>query len=284
MRLAGARGAKPPSAKNKMAEAPKESSAHFRDTHAPRLVSFRRSSDRTPVAAARSAAGISETTAPAADVRRERAGRIGQPATAFVDGDMSRAATLIERAAGRFQQRFGAPLTYAVIAARAAIAALRDVPALDASARDEPPGIERRVHLGLALAAADSTDPIVPVIRDADGLSLPGLARAVADLEARARSGRLRPDELQGSTFILTMPGLCGAAIGAPRLGPPHVPVLGLSAITKRAVVVDEAIAIRPVMTMALAFDGAAGGMAGFRYLARVKEVLETLTDEALPR
>lgn len=206
--------------------------------------------------------------------------RISPHASAFAECDMSRAARLIDRARPGFEQSAGAPLTYTVLAAHAAVAALREFPVLNASVLDEALALKPHVNLGIAVALADAGELIVPVIREADGLSMSGLARAVADLAGRARERRLRPDDVQGGTFTLTNPGIFGGVTGTPVLNQPQVAILGLGAVTKRAVVVDDAIAIRPVMTMSLTFDHrAADGMVAFRYLARVKELLEGMND-----
>ncbi len=203
--------------------------------------------------------------------------RISPQATAFAECDVSAATTLIERA----REQGGAveaPLTYTVLAARAAVAVLTEFPRLNASVVDDDLVLKPHVHLGIAVVLPDTDDLIVPVVRNADELSAVGLARAIQDLASRARGRALRPEEVQGGTFTLTNPGALGGLGGTPILNQPQVAILGLGAVTKRAVVVDDAIAIRPVMPLSLTFDHrAADGVVAFRYLDAVRRHLETL-------
>jgi 2-oxoglutarate dehydrogenase E2 component (dihydrolipoamide succinyltransferase) len=228
--------------------------------------------------------GPEDRVVPMSPVRRRIAhhmawsARISPHATAFGDCDMSRAAALLARAREAFEARVGAPLTYTVLAARAVLAALRDFPALNASVVHEALVLKPRVHLGVAVALADTDELIVPVVRAADELSLAGLARAIADLATRARERRLRPEDVQGGTFTLTNPGVFGGVSGTPILNQPQVGIVGLGAVAKRAVVVNDAIAIRPMMTISLTFDHRAlDGMQAFRFLDGVRKALETL-------
>jgi pyruvate/2-oxoglutarate dehydrogenase complex dihydrolipoamide acyltransferase (E2) component len=119
---------------------------------------------------------------------------------------------------------------------------------------------------------------IVPVVHEAEGLSLVGLARAIHDIASRARARRLRPEDVQGGTFTLTNPGIFGGITGTPILNQPQVGILSLGAVRKMPVVVDDEIGIRPIMALALTFDHrATDGMVAFRFLARVRELLEHL-------
>jgi 2-oxoglutarate dehydrogenase E2 component (dihydrolipoamide succinyltransferase) len=117
---------------------------------------------------------------------------------------------------------------------------------------------------------------IVPVIRNADDKSLLGLARAVNDLGDRARNKKLKPDEVQGGTFTITNPGIFGALYGLPLINQPQVAILGIGSIEKRAIVVDDAIAIRPMCHITLGYDHRLidGADAG-RFLSFLKERLE---------
>jgi 2-oxoglutarate dehydrogenase E2 component (dihydrolipoamide succinyltransferase) len=204
--------------------------------------------------------------------------RISPHATAIAECDMSNAAALVETAGARFEASVGAPLTYTALVAQAAVKALGEFRTLNASVIGDELILKPAVHLGVAVALPDSSDLIVPVIKEADGLSLGGFAKAVQDLAVGARSRRLTPDDVQGGTFTLTNPGIFGGLTGTPILNQPEVGILGLGAVTKRPVVVDDAIAIRPIMLMSLTFDHrAADGMVAFQYLARVREQLEAL-------
>ena len=120
----------------------------------------------------------------------------------------------------------------------------------------------------------------MPVIRNADEKNLLGLSRAINDLAARARSKKLNPDEVQGGTFTITNPGIFGALYGLPLINQPQVAILGVGAIEKRAVVIDDAIAIRPMCHLTLGYDHRLidGADAG-RFLSFVKERLENFEE-----
>ena len=208
--------------------------------------------------------------------------RISPHASAFAECDMTSTVALVRRERDAFAARVGAPLTITVVAAAALAATVREFPAFNASVVGDTIVIKPRVNIGIAVALPDSDDLIVPVVRDADGLSIAGMARAVADLASRARERKLRPEDVQGGTITLTNPGMFGGITGTPILNQPQVAILGLGAIVKRAVVLDEdRIAPRSIMTLALTFDHrAADGMAAFRFLDRLKDRLEAGPEE----
>ena len=202
--------------------------------------------------------------------------RISPHATAQSEANMSAIAALLERR-DEFRQETGAPLTYTVLAAAATVRALRDFPILNSSVVGDQIAFKPSVNLGVAVALPDSDELVVPVVRHAEGLALVGMARAIHDLVVRARARQLRPEDVQGGTFTLTNPGMFGGITGTPILNQPQVGILGLGAVRKQAVVIAEAIAVRPMMAIALTFDHrAADGMVAFRFLARVRELLET--------
>tara|TARA_B100000929_G_scaffold88674_4_gene69393 strand:+ start:146 stop:1018 length:873 start_codon:yes stop_codon:yes gene_type:complete len=204
--------------------------------------------------------------------------RISPHATAIVECDMSRAAELMETAGQHFEASVGAPLTYTVLVAEAAVKALGEFRALNASVVGDEIVLKPSVNLGIAVALPESGELIVPVIRKAEERSLAGFAKSIKELAVRARSHRLTPEDVQGGTFTLTNPGIFGGLTGTPILNQPEVAILGLGAVIKRPVVVDEAITIRPVMMMSLTFDHrASDGMVAFQFLARVREHLEAL-------
>jgi len=208
--------------------------------------------------------------------------RISPHASAFAECDMTATMALVRRERDAFAARAGAPLTVTVLAAAALAKTMREFPAFNASVVDDTIVVKPRVNVGIAVALPDSDDLIVPVVRDADGLSIAGMARAVADLASRARERTLRPDDVQGGTVTLTNPGMFGGITGTPILNQPQVAIVGLGAIVKRAVVLDgDRIAPRSIMTLALIFDHrAANGMAAFRFLDRLKARLEAGPDE----
>ena len=203
--------------------------------------------------------------------------RISPHANAQSEVDMSAVNAVMERR-DAFAAQFDVPLTYTVFGAAACARALRDFPVLNSSVVGDQIAFKPVVHLGIAVALPDTHDLIVPVVRRADELSLVGLARAIHDLATRARARQLRPEDVQGGTFTLTNPGIFGGITGTPILNQPQVGILSLGAVRKQAVVVGDDIVARPIMALALTFDHrATDGMVAFRFLARVRELLETL-------
>jgi pyruvate/2-oxoglutarate dehydrogenase complex dihydrolipoamide acyltransferase (E2) component len=175
-------------------------------------------------------------------------------------------------------ERQGVRLTFTAYFALAAVAALRAVPVLNGSYRDEGVIMNSRINIGIAVAIPDGL--IVPVIRDADGLSLLGVARAVNDLAERARARRLKPDETRDGTFTITNHGVSGSLFAMPIINQPQAAILGIGAIEKRAVVVSEggydAIAIRPRAYLSLTFDHRiTDGATADHFLSRFKATME---------
>ena len=180
---------------------------------------------------------------------------------------------LREKRKGDFEAA-GAKLTFTAFIARAAVDALRQFPLVNASIDGDNIVYKKDINLGIAVALENGL--IVPVIRNADEKNLLGLSRAINDLAARARSKKLSPDEVQGGTFTITNPGIFGALYGMPLINQPQVAILGVGSIEKRAVVLGDAIAIRPVCHLTLGYDHRLidGAEAG-RFLSFIKERLE---------
>ena len=154
-------------------------------------------------------------------------------------------------AKGQFKAEEGFSLTYLPFVSRAVIDAIRDFPHVNASVGDDELIVHRAVHLGFAVDI-NFEGLIVPVVHDADGKRLRGLAREIADLAARARSKKLNADEIQGGTFTITNPGGYGTLFTAPVINQPQVAILSTDGVKKRPVVVElpdgsDAIAIHPV-------------------------------------
>ena len=168
----------------------------------------------------------------------------------------------------------GAKLTYTAFIAKVIVDALRQFPMVNASIDGDNIVYKKDINLGIAVALENGL--IVPVIRNADEKNLLGLSRAINDLAARARSKKLNPDEVQQGTFTITNPGIFGALYGLPLINQPQVAILGVGAIEKRAVVIDDAIGIRPMCHLTLGYDHRLidGAEAG-RFLTFVKERLE---------
>ena len=150
-------------------------------------------------------------------------------------------------------ERAGAKLTFLSFIAKATIDALRAMPVLNTSLDGDNIVYKKDINLGIAVAL--DWGLIVPVIRHADERNLLGLSRAIADLATRARAKQLKPEEVQGGTFTITNPGIFGAQFGMPIINQPQVAILGVGAIEKRAVVIDDAIAIRPRAYLTLGYD-----------------------------
>jgi pyruvate/2-oxoglutarate dehydrogenase complex dihydrolipoamide acyltransferase (E2) component len=184
--------------------------------------------------------------------------------TTVVEADMQR----IEEARGR--------LSYLPFVARAAIAALREHPRLNATMEGDRLTAHDEVHLGIAVALGDD-GLIVPVIRNAHELSHEGLAARIADAAERARTKRLSPDETRGGTFTITNPGRYGALLATPIINQPQVAILDLEAVVRRPVVVGgDSIAIRPMTYLCMSWDHRAlDGVLAARFLSSVRRNLE---------
>jgi 2-oxoglutarate dehydrogenase E2 component (dihydrolipoamide succinyltransferase) len=175
--------------------------------------------------------------------------------------------------------RAGAKLTYTALIAKVVVDALRAFPVVNASLDGDNIVYKKDINLGIAVALDQGL--IVPVIKNADEKNLLGLSRAIDDIAARARAKKLHPEEVQGGTFTITNPGVFGAVYGLPLINQPQVAILGVGGIEKRAVVIDDAIAIRPTCHLSLGYDHRLidGADAG-RFLSFLKERLEHF-DEA---
>ena len=171
-------------------------------------------------------------------------------------------------------ERAGARLTYTGVIAKVAVDALRAFPMFNASLDGDNIVYKKDINLGIAVALDQGL--LVPVIRNADEKNLLGLSRAIDDLATRARTKKLNPDEVRGGTFTITNPGVFGAVYGLPLINQPQVAILGVGGIEKRAVVIDDAIAIRPTCHISLGYDHRLidGADAG-RFLSYLKERLE---------
>jgi 2-oxoglutarate dehydrogenase E2 component (dihydrolipoamide succinyltransferase) len=175
-------------------------------------------------------------------------------------------------------ERRGVKLTYLAFVASAVVEALGRFPALNASIAGDEIVHHDAVHLGIAVALEDGL--VVPVIRDAQRLSLEGLAAGIQDLAERARTKRLEPDDVAGGTFTITNPGQFGAIAATPIINQPQTGILDLEAIVKRPVVIEtdagDTIGIRPMTNLCLTFDHRAlDGATAARFLADVRERLE---------
>jgi 2-oxoglutarate dehydrogenase E2 component (dihydrolipoamide succinyltransferase)/2-oxoisovalerate dehydrogenase E2 component (dihydrolipoyl transacylase) len=170
--------------------------------------------------------------------------------------------------------RTGRTLTYLPFVISAVTRAMQDLPLLNSSWGDQGIAIKRDVHIGIAVALDEGL--LVPVIRHADRKSLTQLAHDVAHLAERARNKRLTPDEVLGGTFTITNHGGFGSLFSTPIIHQPQAAILGMGSVQKRAVVINDAIAIRPMCYLSLSFDHRIiDGATADRFMARVKEHLQ---------
>lgn len=196
-----------------------------------------------------------------------------------MEADMSR--VLAHRQANKEAfARDGVRLTLTAYFLQAIVAGLKAYPQVNSSWSDEGLIVHREINLGMATSLGEE-GLIVPVIKNADTLSLLGMARAVNDLAERARAGQLQPDEVRGGTFTLTNHGISGSLFAFPVINQPQCGILGVGALQKRPVVVtdaagSDAIAIRPMVYLSFVFDHRIldGAQADW-FLAKVKETLE---------
>jgi pyruvate/2-oxoglutarate dehydrogenase complex dihydrolipoamide acyltransferase (E2) component len=186
--------------------------------------------------------------------------------TTWIEADMSR----IEAARAKLG------LTALPLVARCTIAALREHPQLNSWLDGDDYTRHDAVHLGIAVSLGDE-GLIVPVIQDAHELSPEGLGRQIKDLARRARGGELTPDQVRGGTFTITNPGQYGSIMATPVINQPQVAILDLEAIVKRPVVIDDAIAIRPMTIFGLSWDHRAlDGAIAAQFLATLREHVES--------
>jgi 2-oxoglutarate dehydrogenase E2 component (dihydrolipoamide succinyltransferase) len=194
--------------------------------------------------------------------------------------DMTRVVKLRERHKGPYEQRSGAKLTFMPFFVKVVCDALRAWPVLNSSVEGDVVVYRKEINVGIAVAL--DWGLIVPVVRNADELSIAGLAKKINDLGERARTKKLNPDDVQGGTFTITNPGVFGGLFGLPIINQPQVGILGVGGIAKRPVVVDDAIAIRSMIYLSMSYDHrVVDGAVADQFLAMVKKALENF-DESL--
>lgn len=195
--------------------------------------------------------------------------------TTVFEIDVSRVVKVREQLKELYLRQDGVKLTFLPFIAKAAIDALKAFPIVNSSVVEDSILYKKDVNLGIAVAL--DWGLIVPVIKQADEKSLLGLARAITDLADRARNKQLKPDEVQGGTFTITNPGVYGGLFGTPIIHQPQVAILGVGAVTKRPVVIDDAIAIRSMVWLALSFDHRIiDGAVADQFMAHLKRYLES--------
>lgn len=199
--------------------------------------------------------------------------------TTVMESDFKRVMASYEKNKPAFA-RDGVKLTYTAYFAAACAAALRAFPIVNSSWSEEGVLVHPNVNLAIAVSLGEE-GLIVPVIHDADSLSLLGLARAINDLAARARAHKLKPDEVRGGTFSITNHGISGSLFATPVINQPQCAILGVGAVKKRAVVVEgDAIAVRPMVYLSLTFDHRIlDGDSADGFLAKIVEILDNWSD-----
>ena len=239
----------------------------------------------TSVTAAPQLASANEEAIPLSPIRRIIAEHMTKSASqiphawGMVEVDVTPLVRFRNAAREEFQKREEVDLTYLPFVIKAVVESLKECPLMNSSWGGDKIILKKRINIGIAVAASEGL--IVPVIHDADLLSIAGLARACRDLANKARQGRLALDEVQGGTFTVNNTGALGSIVSQPIINYPQAGILTLESIQKRPVVVDDAIAIRSMMNICFSFDHriADGAEAG-GFLQGVKRRLEAMGPE----
>jgi len=195
--------------------------------------------------------------------------------------DMTKVASLRAKAKDEFEKRYETKLTFMPFFVKAAVAGLRAFPTMNASLDGTNVILHKEINIGIAVALEWGL--IVPVIKNADEKNLLGIQRNLNDLAERARTKKLKPEEVQEGTFSITNPGVFGGLFGLPVISQPNVGILGLGAIEKRPVVINDSIAIRSMCYVTLSYDHrVVDGAVAHQFLHKVKETLENWSEPLL--
>ena len=201
--------------------------------------------------------------------------------TTVFEIDMNRIVASREQNKTTFEKTEGFKLTFTPYLIHAAAQAIKQFPIVNTSVDGDEVLFKDEINIACAVALEGGL--IVPVIRNAGKMSLTEIARKLNDLVIRARSKKLMPDEVKGGTFSITNPGGFGSLTSNPIINQPQVAMLGIGAITKRAVVIEDQIVIRPIMLVSLTFDHrVVDGEGGAMYLAAYKKILESYSESAI--
>ncbi|QAY95381.1 dihydrolipoyllysine-residue succinyltransferase [Methylovirgula ligni] len=194
--------------------------------------------------------------------------------TTFNEVDMSAVMALRARAKDAFEKKHGTKLGFMGFFAKACVAALKDIPSVNAEIDGTDLIYKNYYHLGIAVGTDKGL--VVPVVRDCDRLSLAEIERTIADLGKRARDGALKIEEMQGGTFTITNGGVYGSLMSTPILNAPQSGILGMHKIQERPVAIAGKVEIRPMMYLALTYDHRiVDGKEAVTFLVRVKDALE---------
>jgi pyruvate dehydrogenase E2 component (dihydrolipoamide acetyltransferase) len=197
------------------------------------------------------------------------------------EADMTRIAKIRERSKAAFEAKYGTKLTYMPFFVRACVEGLRAFPTVNASADGTTMVLHREINVGIAVAL--DWGLIVPVLKNSEEKNFLGLARGINDLAERARAKKLKPEEVQEATFSITNPGIYGGLMGLPVINQPNVAILGIGAIQKRPMVIDDAIAVRSMVYLTLSYDHRiVDGAIAHQFVGKVKQYLESWSEEIL--
>jgi pyruvate dehydrogenase E2 component (dihydrolipoamide acetyltransferase) len=195
--------------------------------------------------------------------------------------DMTKVAALRAKSKDEFEKRYETKLTFMPFFVKAAVAGLRAYPTLNASLDGTNIVLHKEINVGIAVAL--DWGLLVPVVKNADEKNILGIQRTMNDLAERARTKKLKPEEVQESTFSITNPGVFGGLFGLPVISQPNVGILGLGAIEKRPVVINDSIAIRSMCYVTLSYDHrVVDGAIAHQFLHKVKETLENWNEPVL--
>src|SRR5256886_10968200 len=203
-----------------------------------------------------------------------QAQQTGAILTTFNEIDMSEVIALRAEHKERFQKQHGIGLGFMSFFARACIAAVRDIPVVNAEIRGDDIVYRKFVHLGVAVGTERGL--VVPVLHHAERMSFADIEREIARLAGLAREGKLKLDDLAGGTFTISNGGVYGSLLSTPILNPPQSAILGMHKIEKRPVVLDDQIVVRPMMYVALSYDHRlVDGEQAVNFLVPVEERLQ---------
>ncbi|HKV24045.1 MAG TPA: dihydrolipoamide acetyltransferase family protein [Candidatus Acidoferrum sp.] len=195
--------------------------------------------------------------------------------------DMSKIAALRAKSKEEFEQRYETKLTFMPFFVKAAVAGLRAFPTMNASLDGTNVVLHKEINIGIAVAL--DWGLIVPVVKGADEKNVLGIQRTLNDLAERARTKKLKPEEVQEGTFSITNPGVFGGLFGLPVISQPNVGILGLGTIEKRPVVINDSIAIRSMCYLSLSYDHrVVDGAIAHQFLHKVKDTLENWSEPVL--
>jgi 2-oxoisovalerate dehydrogenase E2 component (dihydrolipoyl transacylase) len=241
---------------------------------------------RQQVAAPAASTPMPGTTIPLSPMRRAIAINMTKSkqtiphAWTVAEVDMTNVVRFRQAAKSSFRQREGIDLTFVPIIVKAVVEGLKAVPVLNASWSEQGVVLHKDINIGVAVSVDDGL--IVPVVHQADRMSIAGLAKAIDDLATRARAGKLGIPDVQGGTFTVNNPGTFGTILSYSIIAPPQAGILAMDAIVKRPVVVDgDAIAVRSMMNLCLSFDHRVlDGVSAARFLQGVRRWLEGFSEQ----